>query len=111
MPRKTECRSVFGLPVCVSQPSSDLDQSVGVRWAGILAGDQASVERTLSLVAASCRRSPGAGAGTAGASSAGAVRSRQSGGRCRSAVAEAELRNAGIIFHLRSETVSVTLLP
>ena len=46
VPGETECRSVLGLPVCVPQPAGNLDQSVGLRRAGILVGDQATIQRT-----------------------------------------------------------------
>ncbi len=54
---------------------------------GILAGDQASIERTLPLVAPDDRRSRGTGAGAARASSAGAAGGWQPGHRRGAGVA------------------------
>ena len=82
-------------------------KSVGLRRAGILAGDQAAVQRTLSLVAAGGRtRSRGTYPGAARASSAGAVRGWQPRRGCRSGVAQSI---SAVIFYLRSETLSGTL--
>jgi hypothetical protein len=53
---KLKCRSLLRLSVCVPQPAGAFNKGVGLRWAGILVGDQASVQRTLSLVAAGGRR-------------------------------------------------------
>ena len=72
-----------------------IDQSVGLRRAGILAGDQASVQRTFSVVAAGGRRrSRGMYTGAARASSAGAIRGWQPRRRCRSRVAADPVKEA-----------------
>ena len=90
-------RSVLGLPVCVPQPSGDINPSVGVRRAGILAGDQASVQRTLSVVAAGYRRrTRGTYPGAARAPSAGAIRGWQPRRRCRSGVAADPVKEAPV---------------
>ena len=99
MPGEAERRSIFGLPVCVPQQAGDLYKSFGLRRAGILVGDQAAIERTVSLVAA--RR--------------GSRRGCCACIKCRCCWRQATQTSTRppvwrkpklIIFHLRSETVS-----
>src|ERR1035441_3697471 len=83
MPRETERRSVFRLPVHFPVPEWNGDPNLAVRWPRVLAGDEALVKRTFPVVADGLRTSADL-AGTSGAVAAGG---RQSGDGSRAGVA------------------------
>src|SRR5580692_5594256 len=98
LPGETWLRSVFRLPVYLPQPQRAGDPDPGLRRPGILAGHQAPVQGTLSLVA----NGHGSGPKLARASGPDAAGGWQSGNRSRARMAACErmknLRHHGLAF-------------
>src|ERR1700729_1776006 len=86
MPGETRLRSILRVPIHLSQPPRHRHKAACLRWAGILAGHQAVIERAFPLVADGRRAS----AGITGASSTVIAGGGQSGGGSSAGVAPRE---------------------
>src|SRR5262249_13885321 len=104
-PGKTECGSIFRVPVYLPDAAWHGDPSLAVRWPGVLAGHKTLVQGTFQMVANRHR----SGTDAAGASGSATARCRQSrsGSPARMAFGEfLEIAKK----HLRSISGSATLM-